>query len=103
MRQLYAPDHLDDLVRRGINYINTVASAVRYINTHQRRRRTSDCSRMSATHPVRHCNPVRVALRRKLSAARMKRIAARFWRQKMKQEPAFSTISRVDLLIYFST
>src|SRR5205807_6032588 len=94
MRQFDAAYDLDHFVCPGVDHVNRIASAIRDINPRPRRRRVVEGSpRTSATNPVRHCQPVRIALRGKLSTTGMKGIASSFWRKRMKEERAGVRIS----------
>ncbi len=99
MRQLYATYYLHDLVRRGINNVDSVAGAVRDIEARFRlRRRPRNSFGANAAHPFRHGEPVGVVLRRKLPASGVKRISSSFGRKRMQQEPAGSGIPRNNQL-----
>src|SRR5882762_2892487 len=98
MRQLYAPYHLHDCVRRGINHVDRIASAVGDIDPSCRSRRPGRRTCANTAHPVSHGQPVEIVLRQELPAARMERIPSRFGREWMDQKPARSGISGNNLL-----
>src|SRR5712692_4277443 len=99
VRQLDATYYLHDLVRRGIDNVDSVAGAIRNIETRYRLRRgLRNNSGTNAAHPFRHGEPVGVVLRSKLPAPRVKRISSSLGRKRMEQEPAGSGIPRNNQL-----
>ena len=90
MRQLDPMNDLHDFVGCRINDVNRVAGAVGDID--QRRFGQRSGVGPSRTYPCSYDEPVRIVLRLKLPAAGMKRIPARFRRQWMHQQSAYSGI-----------
>ena len=98
MRQFDVVYYLHDFIRQGINNIDRVAGAIRYIDACYSLRRRLRNSLANSAHPFRDHKPVGVVLRRKLPAPGMKRITSGFRRKRMEQKLAGSGVAGNDHL-----